>query len=704
VKEDEKFDFATYKRELLALGLGKLPDEPHRYFLEPEGTVFIELSQLVPTRARTKGIVNANTLMRQAYDEQIEKRAPISVELGEKNRYVIQDGNSTYANAVLSEWREIPCIANKTGLTGNAQEEMMVTSYEDVKIYHKTRASNTEACLLKLDKALSEARDDKGIALYGTKWRIKAIDSIYLKLRRKKIELAQITDFGGMRLLCMFEQDLLPVHRALLIALKKRYELHEIEIHNLNDVKLERELEESANDIADKAKDYKFKTRGAQGVENAVSGYKSIHYSVSWSEDGVPYFIEIQLRTIVQEAWAELSHTLSYKRGRIHSHVSNGFDLLARDLSKADKLLTHLRHTSDLEQAIDSYTLSKLGPYNVFWYESDVLPPPSNPNKKIHRAFKRYQEHVCIAADGNLSAKDQKEWIIERWNLYVNLITQFTGDTRTTKNLKEWKLVEEAYFMFSGIDVDTSLKEGKLVKSDPDDRKVWLRDHVLTKYRSIDRKNSNDPNIFRCIANFRMGEIYYLLGELENALQHFDRSERLLPTGDMTKRYLCRSKYYIVVRLAGIYWRIGNEYLNLALEKIQSANEIVRKNNTYFNQLEKDKLVNNTCWYTTEYFNSFDTDKKDEKNAAFEIANNNFEKLRSLLESGPSTSNAFDTAAWFCFSAYKYKKDKELLSLARKYCDQMWDKKNEARDYISSVEIQRRHTQEILVAKGELGK
>ena len=324
----------------------------------------------------------------------------------------------------------------------------MSTSYKEVEEFHRVREPGTKSRLRELDEALSKERDtnkDK-VPLYGNNWRVKTVNSIYLKLRRKNMVLDKLTDFGGMRLLCMFEQDLVPVHRALLSVLNPRFELKEIEVHNLDNANLVQELEISTNEIAKKARGYEFHRSQDQDSENsAVSGYKSIHYSVCWKEeDNTRSFIEIQLRTLVQEVWAELSHTLSYKQGRVHPHVTKGFDLLARDLSKADKLLTHLRHTSDREQTIGAYSLSKLGPYKVFWYDAARL--PSVFQKNPLKAFSDYAKHVRKGADGKISSAHQKAWIAKRWELYSGELAEM--DLRKSENGKEWKTIEEAYFMF----------------------------------------------------------------------------------------------------------------------------------------------------------------------------------------------------------------------------------------------------------------
>ena len=93
-----------------------LPFAPERYFI---GGVDVPLALIKPIRARRKGIQNANTFMRQAYEGQAERRGPVTLaEVGDphdrRNRYVLLDGNSTYANAAMSGWPTIRAMVVDT--------------------------------------------------------------------------------------------------------------------------------------------------------------------------------------------------------------------------------------------------------------------------------------------------------------------------------------------------------------------------------------------------------------------------------------------------------------------------------------------------------------------------------------------------------------------------------------------------------------
>lgn len=97
--EVEWFDYSN-------IGLKELPFDLDRYFIKTPDTVEIDLDLLEPTRAREKGVKNANKYMRMAYDMEIDRRKPISV-YERDGRLFVYDGNSTIANAKNSGWDSI---------------------------------------------------------------------------------------------------------------------------------------------------------------------------------------------------------------------------------------------------------------------------------------------------------------------------------------------------------------------------------------------------------------------------------------------------------------------------------------------------------------------------------------------------------------------------------------------------------------------
>ena len=132
------------------------------------------------------------------------------------------------------------------------------------------------------------------------KWRIKRFDSYYKKVLRKEADkitefssLICLTDMLGIRLICAFLEDI----NLAISQIKEIFEIKEVEV---------------------------------KGTEKNFSefGYESIHVLVKIPEECFPpkderfenlmplggeLVCEIQIRTILQDAWAEVEHELIYK-------------------------------------------------------------------------------------------------------------------------------------------------------------------------------------------------------------------------------------------------------------------------------------------------------------------------------------------------------------------------------------------------------
>lgn len=94
----------------------KLPDDMWSYFKRGvPGTIVVPLRKLTPTRARERGIANANKYMWLAYHGYMDKRKPLSLRDNGDGTYTVLDGNSTYANANanLSGWKNLPGIVEE---------------------------------------------------------------------------------------------------------------------------------------------------------------------------------------------------------------------------------------------------------------------------------------------------------------------------------------------------------------------------------------------------------------------------------------------------------------------------------------------------------------------------------------------------------------------------------------------------------------
>lgn len=85
-------------------------NQPLGCYFDTSHGVEIPITQLLQSRVRNKGILNAAVLMQQAGQGLLEKRQPISIQpLPETDKYVVVDGNSTTTIARAAGWTSIWC-------------------------------------------------------------------------------------------------------------------------------------------------------------------------------------------------------------------------------------------------------------------------------------------------------------------------------------------------------------------------------------------------------------------------------------------------------------------------------------------------------------------------------------------------------------------------------------------------------------------
>jgi putative GTP pyrophosphokinase len=171
-------------------------------------------------------------------------------------------------------------------------------------------------------KALLSARR---VDILAVSHRTKTLESVIEKVGRKDYsDLSEITDLAGVRVIAYIESD---VQRAAdLIA-------EAFVIDKMNSVDKSHELQ-----------DDKF-------------GYRSVHFvcELGDARTALPELaafkglkFEIQIRTVLQHAWAEIEHDRSYKfSGELPSHIRRRLNLLAGVLELADREFGMLAHEVD---------------------------------------------------------------------------------------------------------------------------------------------------------------------------------------------------------------------------------------------------------------------------------------------------------------------------------------------------------------------
>ncbi|MFC8530780.1 GTP pyrophosphokinase family protein [Nocardia sp. NPDC057227] len=157
------------------------------------------------------------------------------------------------------------------------------------------------------------------LKVHDIRVRVKKKSSFLEKIERKRYDdpFSQMTDLIGSRVVCLFLDDIPRVEDLI------------------------------ANEFLIVEKQTKI-----DETKPEIFGYQSVHYLCRFEEgysgprySGLHNFVfEVQLRTILQDAWAVVEHTLAYKGGAdTPPDLRRDFSALAGLLHVADRTFQHIR-------------------------------------------------------------------------------------------------------------------------------------------------------------------------------------------------------------------------------------------------------------------------------------------------------------------------------------------------------------------------
>lgn len=161
--------------------------------------------------------------------------------------------------------------------------------------------------------ALKNSLNGAGISYVDVPYRHKEKSSFLKKLTNRNYKPADMTDLAGIRIITLVESDVERVSQLI----EKMFNIHE---------------QDSINKSASLGHD--------------KVGYRSVHFvcDIGESRSTLHEFIafkdlcfEIQVRTALEHAWAEIEHDRGYKLGgELPSHLKRRFALLSGLLESAD--------------------------------------------------------------------------------------------------------------------------------------------------------------------------------------------------------------------------------------------------------------------------------------------------------------------------------------------------------------------------------
>lgn len=235
---------------------------------------------------------------------------------------------------LISEERFVKsyCLSEKYAHAKEIDSDLWNT-LQEIQNHYVEYSKYCEAIVQK--EILEILKDSESKGIHSARFRVKKIDSLLVKIVKKKAFLSKeiqedydiekyrnldasnyfkiITDISGIRILIRYREQWRQVHEWLW---KRYYKGDEWYLHDfVKDYK----TNEGKVFIAEKPKVYYRNLQDRTFYEeigkdifdfrSSDEGYNSIHYLVN--VDGK--YIEIQLRTILDEAWGECTHDIVYK-------------------------------------------------------------------------------------------------------------------------------------------------------------------------------------------------------------------------------------------------------------------------------------------------------------------------------------------------------------------------------------------------------
>lgn len=190
----------------------------------------------------------------------------------------------------------------------------------------------------KVESFLIEFFDMHNIGYHMVTSRAKDIESVRDKAKSPKYKdpINEIQDFSGVRIITYVEDEVEVIRKVI----EANFDIDEANSSNKSD---------------------------ALGVDKV--GYQSVHYVAKLKEDrlNLPEYkqyagkcFEIQIRTILQHAWAEIEHDRNYKfSGKLPNDLNRRFKILAGVLELADKEFNGISNEIDkISASVDEGTKS----------------------------------------------------------------------------------------------------------------------------------------------------------------------------------------------------------------------------------------------------------------------------------------------------------------------------------------------------------
>lgn len=347
------------------------------------------------------------------------------------------------------------------------------------------------------------------------KSRVKSFNSYYKKIVKLKSDkmmenndLIYLTDMMGIRMICAFLEDI----NIGLEQIKKLFEIKEVEV---------------------------------KGAEKKFSefGYESIHVLIKIPDSCKPEFkgnfknlkpltdelvCEIQIRTILQDAWAEVEHELIYKT------EFNPFDIpLRRKLASINASLTLADITFQEIRDYQNKLTRELDARRYSFYalaDSYLNDQPEEEKEDISRVTPFVQGTIDDMLLRAIQAHNEGR-LEEAVVIYTKIIEAVPDQTG---NIPAVIHKHRGMAFFAMNNLDAAIEDFELsIQADPNAFRSYyykgITLSVMKKYPEAIEcySKSLELNEFQAHTNFRRASAYYEIGEYEKSMTDLDAALKL---------------------------------------------------------------------------------------------------------------------------------------------------------------------------------
>jgi len=280
---------------------------------------------------------------------------------------------------------------------------------------------------------LQNLMKNDGIEFLSVSGRTKTFEGIIEKIKRKGYENPEIqmTDISGIRVIVYFESDIQKVSELIKKAFEVDYENSFDQVKQL-----------SVNQI----------------------GYRSTHYVGSLGDNRckLPEFqgftglkFEIQVRTVLQHAWAEIAHDRQYKFSTklppdierelylyagLLEIADKGFDSLTHKIAEYTSKVQNRNSIGDFDYSLDSVSLTEF--FNKWTSDNNLKPDAlaKNSNMNIDDLINELSQFGVTSGEQllNIIPKDYVK-VCNNTGFRTNIF----GHIRTWMMISDWKRLKE---------------------------------------------------------------------------------------------------------------------------------------------------------------------------------------------------------------------------------------------------------------------